>query len=178
MYCGCNEKALESQSRIARALLSLLADKPYAEISVSELCREAGVSRPTFYSLFGSMDDVVLFLLESRYCYTPEEFPPGGTELETLCRGYSRYITAQRDFLTLLERSGLAHLLYRSISRALMDCGCFLSEAEPSVRQYAANFAAGGMTGIIRSYVAQEECSSAEMDALLLSLFRGTVFGA
>ena len=59
VYCGCNEKALSSQRAIACALLALMEAEPYAEISISALCRAAGVSRPTFYSLFGSKDDVV-----------------------------------------------------------------------------------------------------------------------
>ena len=46
MYCGCNEKALTSQRAIACALLRLMEAGPYADISISQLCREAGVSRP------------------------------------------------------------------------------------------------------------------------------------
>ena len=52
MYCGKNKTALGSQQQIAKTLLLLLSEKSYQDISMSELCREAGISRQTFYSLF------------------------------------------------------------------------------------------------------------------------------
>lgn len=177
MYCGCNEKALDSQTRIACSLLALMERKPYAAISVTELCREAGVSRPTFYSRFDSMDDVVIFLLQSRYSYAPEEDPSDCAGLEAICRGYSRYIVSQRHFLSMLVNNNIGYILHQSIFRALMDCGCFLSGAEPSARRYAADFTAGGLTGIIRSYVTQEDCSADVMDELIRTLFSGAFFG-
>ena len=115
MYCGCNEKALSSQRAIACALLGLMEAEPYAAISISGICRAAGVSRPTFYSLFGSKDDVVAYILRESYCYEPAWEESACTELESLCRGYSRYITAQRHFLSLLVANGIGHLLYESI---------------------------------------------------------------
>lgn len=40
------------------ALLLLMAQKPFKSITVSELCRKAGVSRMAFYGNFGSKDDI------------------------------------------------------------------------------------------------------------------------
>ena len=144
MYCGCNEKAIRSQRAIARALLRQMEREPYDTISISALCREAGVSRPTFYSLFGSKDDVVSFLLRESYSYAPAKSCDSLSELETMCLGYSRYITDQRHFLSLLVENAIGYLLYRSIFEALLGCDCFLSGRDPSSRRYAANFAAGG----------------------------------
>lgn len=42
----------------------LLADRPLAEISVDDLAKGAGISRPTFYFYFPSKDAVLLTLLE------------------------------------------------------------------------------------------------------------------
>ena len=36
---------------LGEALLSLMADKPYAKITVTELCKKAGVSRAAFYGI-------------------------------------------------------------------------------------------------------------------------------
>ena len=47
-----------TEQRIKDALLKLLANKPLADITVSELAREAHVSRSTFYEHFGNPDDV------------------------------------------------------------------------------------------------------------------------
>ena len=56
MYKGSNKSALLSQKLISEALLRLLETMPFNDISVSDLCREAQVSRQTFYSLFGTKD--------------------------------------------------------------------------------------------------------------------------
>ena len=44
MYEGCNKTAIASQAAIAEALIELMKDKPYSRISVSEICKRAGVS--------------------------------------------------------------------------------------------------------------------------------------
>ena len=46
----------QTEQRIKDALLKLLANKPLADITVSELAREAHVSRSTFYEHFGNPD--------------------------------------------------------------------------------------------------------------------------
>ena len=176
MYCGCNEKAIRSQQAIACALLRQMECEPYDAISISALCRAAGVSRPTFYSLFGSKDDVVSFLLRESYSYSPEWGCENRSELEAMCLGYSRYITDQRRFLTLLVDNAIGHLLYRSIFEALLGCDCFLAGQDPSSRRYAANFAAGGLTGIVQDYVTREACSAEELGRLLETMFSGALF--
>ena len=51
-----NEKSKEA---IRQALIRLSRTKPYSEISVRELCREAHVSRSTFYNNYRFFNDVV-----------------------------------------------------------------------------------------------------------------------
>ena len=104
MYEGCNKTALTSQSAIAGALLSLMEEKPYSRISVSEICKCAGVSRQTFYTLFESKDNVIAFELERKYCFRPEEHEccRSSMSLEDICHAYSIYITECRDILALL----------------------------------------------------------------------------
>ena len=59
-----NKTALQSQHLIADALMALLRRKPYQEITVSELCREAAVGRKTFYRNFETKKDVIDLILE------------------------------------------------------------------------------------------------------------------
>ena len=175
MYCGCNEKALSSRHAIVCALLELMEQLPYGDISISALCRAAGVSRPTFYSIFGSKDDVVAYILRESHCYSPE--PEAGSCLRTFCMDYSRYIGSQRHFLALLVNNNVGHLLYQSIFEALMDCGCFLAEADTVSRRCAAHFTAGALTGVTQDYVKREACTDEELCRLLESLFGGEIFG-
>ena len=91
MYEGCNKTAIASQAAIAEALIELMKDKPYSRISVSEICKRAGVSRQTFYSLFASKDNVISFILERKYCFRPQDHEccRSSMTLEDICRAYA-----------------------------------------------------------------------------------------
>lgn len=180
MYCGNNKTALSSQRQIAEAMMRLIREKPYRQISISELCKAAGISRQTFYSLFTSRENVVTFTLQAQYVYAPrlsEESEAEACGLRQLCRGYGEYFLRNRALLQTLVENQIDYLLYDSLCEALEGCGCFLSAVEPCVRRYAVSFYAGGLACVARRYV-QEGCASTADDLaeLLYTLFKGKLF--
>ena len=179
MYEGCNKTALTSQSAIADALLNLMEEKPYTRISVSEICKTAGVSRQTFYTLFASKDNVIAFELERKYCFRPEEHEccQSSMSLEDICHAYSYYITERRDILGLLVRNDILYLLQESLFNSFLDCTYYLPECPGQDRVYAADFLAGGLAGFARNYVLDENAASREhLESILYSLFSVSFF--
>ena len=182
MYCGSNKTALQSQRQIAEAMMALIQEKPYRQITISELCRTAGISRQTFYSLFTSRENVMVFTLQARYCDAPEIAQPArvadrGSALRWLCRGYSEYMLRNRSLIKLLVDNHIDYLLYDSFFEAMSGCDCFLREADPCTRGYAASFYAGGIACVARRY-AQEGCTTTadDLEALLMTLLSGSLF--
>lgn len=178
MYQGNNKTALSSQRQIADALFGLLEEEPYADISVSAICKRASVSRQTFYSLFRSKDNVVVYLLRKDCCYSPGAGRPGAPyTLRDMCRGFSRYILEQAEIIRLLTGNQITQLLYGSLYDAITDCDCFLAGISPSVRPYAADFIAAGFTSIARIYAGQRDrISAGELEEIIYALFRGRLF--
>jgi len=181
MYCGTNKTALQSQKLIADAMMRLIQEKPYQQITISELCKAAGISRQTFYSLFTSRENVVVFTLQARYCDAPEP-PRLKTDREVcglrqLCVGYSEYILRNQGLLRLLVENHIDYLLYDSLYEALDECGCFLHAVDPCTRRYAASFYAGGVACVARRF-AEEGCrtSAGQLEELLMTLFTGSLF--
>ena len=182
MYCGTNKTALQSQKQTSEAMIFLLREKPFAQITVSELCRLAGISRQTFYSLFSGREDVMVFTLQAQYCEdlspdVPDE-PAGRDEtLRWLCRSYSTYILRHKALIRLLVENRIDYLLYDSLFDALMRCDCLLEGVDPCTRRYAAGFLAGGVTSVARCY-AQEGCTSSgsRLESLLETLLSGRLF--
>ena len=175
MYCGSNKTALQSQRQIARAMMALIQEKPYAQITVSELCRAAGISRQTFYTLFTSRENVMVFTLQAQYCDAPRiDRPAREGALDWLCGAYSEYILNNRRLIKLLVDNRIDYLLYDSFFEAMDRCDCFMREADPCVRSYAASFYAGGIACVARRY-AQEGCTTTadELKALLQTLLSG-----
>jgi len=182
MYCGSNKTALQSQRQIARAMMELIREKPYTQITISELCKTAGISRQTFYSLFTSRENVIVFGLQANSCDGPEFSLPedardDGNALRRLCRAYSRYMVQNRDVIKLLVDNRIEYLLYDSFFESMDRCGCFLPRADACVRGYAASFYAGGITYLARRY-AGEGCTGTaeELETLLMTLFTGALF--
>lgn len=192
MYCGRNKIALSSQKQIADTMLRLLTKNSYAAISVSMICREAGVSRQTFYSLFQSKENVIIYMFQEKYCYSPEEASGQDSSgdgaddtdrktlfpLEAMCRGYSHYMVAQRKFIRLLVDNDITYLMHAALREVMESCECFLPDRAENVRTLAADFMAGGMTCIARHYIqcglTQDE---EELSRLTMSLFNGKIFG-
>ena len=182
MYCGSNKTALQSQRQIAGALMTLIREKPYAQITISELCKTAGISRQTFYSLFTSRENVVVFSLQANACDAPEirhaeDVCDRGDALRFLCRGYSEYMLHNRELIKLLVDNHIDYLLYDSFFEAMDGCDCFLNSVEPCLRRYAASFYAGGIACVARRY-ALEGCTSSAgvLEELLMTLLSGALF--
>lgn len=182
MYCGSNKTALQSQRQIAEAMMALIREKPYTQITISELCKTAGISRQTFYTLFTSRENVMVFALQTTGCDAPEiaaanRRPDGESGLRRLCRGYSEYLLRNRSLIKLLVDNRIDYLLYDSFFEVMDCCDCFLPDVDPCLRHYAASFYAGGIACVARSY-AQEGCTTTAeaLEELLVTLLSGRLF--
>ena len=173
MYTGTNKTALRSQQSLSEALQRLMREKPYQSISVSELCREADVSRQTYYTLFKSKESIISYTLNKKCPYEPEE---DEDSLWQICHSYRYYLEEHADILCVLVENELIGLLYDEFYNGLMDCEHFMSDKSTEYRSYVADFIAGGYTSIARSYVRMGAGTSSEMlDKMIYGLFSGEI---
>ena len=64
MYTLCStEKTADQQRIFEKTFLQMLLESNYDDITISELCRRAGLSRRIFYRLFERKSDVLYALL-------------------------------------------------------------------------------------------------------------------
>lgn len=154
MYCGTHKKALNSQKHLAEALYKLMDGKKFSDISVSEICREAGISRQTFYSLYESKENIIISYLQENI-YSPREdgIEQEDFRLEEFCLRFGSYLSENKDTLVLLADNGILHLFTESMRRAMLSCDFFLTQLCEDERQYITSFIANGFTGIAQSYV-------------------------
>ncbi len=176
MYSGCNRIALESQHHIADALLLLLEDTPFEQISVTRLCREAGVSRQTFYTLFDSREDVVIFQLKSACC-CKSRLHSALHSRDGFLFSMADYMVTNRGLLTLLYQNHLMHCFYDSQYEGFMEC----SSAGPGLSQrdqaYMADFLASALTSCARTYVSRGGQESVdELTHIIRDLMMGICF--
>ena len=114
-----NEVVIES---ITQAMAAMIVDRPFEEISITELVRRAGVSRNSFYRNFKDKDDVLRRYIEGEtdewmgqrgwtHIVDPKE---NKLRMEHLLTHMYEY----RDFIAGLKRDGKMHLLAAEFERA------------------------------------------------------------
>ena len=77
----------KSREAIQWALMELMRQKPFADITVSEICRRANVSRTTYYRSYYSQTDVLKDVLDTCFSEVEElldELPTSAPSTEGL----------------------------------------------------------------------------------------------
>ena len=113
-----NPSALRSKKEITEALLKLMKNQPYSEISVKQIVMETGLERKTFYNNFSSKDDVLdsvitKAIIEYTTAVTYSEQDPL-TVIFAFC-------DKNRALLELLHRNNLLYLLLLKLNELIPE---------------------------------------------------------
>ena len=116
LYRKCiTEKTAIQQKQITESLLKLMQIKPFSEITVTQLCQHAGVSRRMFYYLFTNLSGALYALIDRKIL---EVEIGGGNKLID----FFKYWKEQKVLLDTLEKNGMSGLLLeRMIVRVLQE---------------------------------------------------------
>lgn len=178
MYYGDNKSALLSQNLIADALIDLLQTGAFSEISISAVCKRAGVSRQTFYSLFGSKENVVKYELTKSCRYFPDDVRTvcEKRSLIDFCGSYADYIDKNRQVISLLVRNNMMNCLYEIQYKCFVECESFMGDVPGEERTAVVDFIVSGLNVLARNYVLSEKMTQDELSRLMFRLFSGAYF--
>lgn len=157
MYQGNNPTAHTSQKLILNAMNTLLTEKDFKDISVSELCCRSGVSRQTFYSLFGKKENVLLYQLDLINNTKPEHEDDSVLNLIEICQRFAKYISSNYSQLTMLIKNDLTEVLYTLIYQSMSSCRQSFADLDDTTREYAAQFMAAGLSRLTKKYILEHE---------------------
>lgn len=115
MYHIKNDKRVfQSAKLICNGLADILHSKPYETISISEVCSSVGVSRATFYRLFDTLDDVLLYQFDNLFDQAIRKY----NEMDTVKITYSKIIlnlaVNNKTLITAILKSGRYDIFYLS----------------------------------------------------------------
>ena len=121
------QPALKRRAQLEAALLALMRTRGYAQITVTDICREADIPRRTFYHYFDSKEAVLRAVVESMLneCFLEVmlEFDRGYEVMkESLVRNFRYWQGEAREKLDLLLDNGL--------SGEMMQCALRWLESE------------------------------------------------
>jgi len=113
-------KSLNVQEEILEALPILMARKKLNDISISELCERAGVSRMAYYRNYDSKVEILERHLDTLFeLYLKEVQSVSVTEPYDFALMFFRYFAGQKRFLRLLAKSGVQTIILERFERYL-----------------------------------------------------------
>lgn len=175
MYTMCvTEKTAEQQQKFEQTFLQMMLEMHYDEITISELCRRAGLSRKIFYRLFEKKADILYSmvdraLMEVDY-YVPEE-SVGTGELHR----FFAYWRHKKDLLdALLKHQNSSLLTDRAIRFAMREMGSPVRKFgldEDQGRYETIVFYLSGIFSVLLTWHAQDfKQSIDELSALMMDI--------
>ena len=143
MYTLCTtEKTAMQQKQFEQCFLQMLLERDYDSITISELCRRAGLSRKIFYRLFEKKADILYSMIDRALMecdsYTPDE-SVGSGELHR----FFAFWQYKKDLLDALQKHQTGSLLTERAIRFAMR------EAESPVRKFGAEEEKGSYESIV-----------------------------
>ncbi len=89
------QKSKATKEKIFQAAKAILKKKGYEELSIKNICEEAGVSNGSFYHHFKTKDDLLSYYIEEQPSINPDvlELPENASEAkEAIIRVYLNYV--------------------------------------------------------------------------------------
>lgn len=151
----CDPRIERSRAQLTEALGTLLETRDPRDISVSALCAEAGVSRPTFYQHFSTIDEVAVAGVERRFAQLRAELPAGPDAAYRLVTRFLEDLDAERP--AWQRTIGCGSVLAASRDAVETWFADRLAEHTPSASPTAVRYAAAGFLGVVRAWLREED---------------------
>lgn len=156
-------KLTQAQEWFIGALLKLMKTKPYGQIRIKELSKNADLDRRTFYRYFKSKDEVL-----ELYCgYIMQDFAKkildkNELSLRAVVTSYFEFWAEHIDFLKLLKESHMTYffvermdmLIYRHVSLKVKPY--LIGQELDEETRYSFFFQFGGLWSILNRWITKE----------------------
>lgn len=118
MYRKCvTEVSVRHQKQTEDALLALMEKMPYEDITVTQLCQSAGITRRIFYHLFTNKADALCALID-HLLLASESYRP---EVQDDILRFFLYWKENRRLLDALQENNLAGILLERLILCVLD---------------------------------------------------------
>lgn len=147
------------------AMIELLKEKSYNDITLSEIAKKAGVSRNAIYRNFETKDMILRKYANGlTYDFIDKLKSTGIKTYEDYVISLVNHLCSQKDLALVLYKSDLINILLESF---LQMKGLF--ETEISIKEYYENFRIGGIFFIYLTWI-QNGCKESAYELIQIIL--------
>lgn len=151
--------AEQSKKKFADALLVVMQQYDYKEITITQLAQEAKLSRKTFYRLFSDKEDVLSYLFESLYieCLEHIKSQRNGCYWD-IVQCYFDFWEERKEVLHIFKQSTLLAVLFDGAYKYSFRIFEYV-HSEENTDQYTAHlsyllaYSIGGMHSMLLKWV-------------------------
>ena len=175
MYKHCNtEESAQRQRQLEQCLLTLMNERLLPQITIGDICSQAGISRKSFYRYFDSKEDCLHALLDHAIMDGTTYYLPGpdssNQTLDLCCRIFE-YWKIQTPLLDALERNGQSLQLLQRMVRYILEeepeYARFMGISNHDLMEHVV-YSVGGIMGLILTWHHEgHQKSTAQMGAIL-----------
>lgn len=180
MYNGANPTALRSQKWITKSLIQLMETKPYHQITIMDICKQADLSRQTFYNVFDKKEDILRFALnDSCENQLTPLISQGEITISDIVNAFTKILEENKVLLRLIIENSLDGILSDEIAKSItfFTDRFVKDEKKQEILPYSKVMLNGALAHLIVYWFKQEEPVSIEQLTELISEFlEGNLF--
>lgn len=170
--------AAQSKQKMVQALLTLLSQYDYKEITVTQITQEAKLSRKTFYRLFSDKDEILAVFFEGLFqeCFAQIKAQKARHYWDVV-QLFFDFWEERKDLLFLLQKSNLLQRVFEQSYQYSMQVFEFVRSKEIADSfslplPYLLAYSVGGMHSMLLKWVEKGmNIPSAELISKLKSGF-------
>lgn len=159
MYKHCTtEESARRQRQLEQCLLELMGENLLQQITIGDICDQAGISRKSFYRYFDNKEDCLHALLDhaimdgSTFCLPDPD--SNDSTLDFCCRIFE-YWRNQTLLLDALERNGLSLKILQRMVRYILteepDYARYMGISSQNLMEHVV-YTVGGIMGLILTW--------------------------
>ena len=177
MYQGTNPTALQSQKWITESLIKVMSVKPYHQITIMDICKQADLSRQTFYNVFDKKEDILRFSLQNNcekqlsLLMHQEE-----TSFQEIVSALAGVLEENKELLSMMIDNNLEGIILDIIAKAitLVTDSFVKNEKKKELLPYSKTMVGGALAHLIVYWFRQEEPISIEqLTDLIIEFLNG-----
>lgn len=161
-----SERVERTKKNISLALYALLLRKPYEEITVSDICRKADISRVSFYHYYDKKDDILIQFSDERFAEFFDDFTKlESMTFEDLVIEMFRFLKKNSRQLAILRYAKKEDILleqFHSYGRYIFSNNRTAGLLQNRDNQFLLPFLVGGLFQVIMRWLDQGMSASPE----------------